>query len=217
MSISQKKCDQWVKRIAEGTRPGAVVLDAGAGECLYRPLFSHCDYRAQDLAQSPHMRYGDLDYIGDIARVQEAGETFDTILCIGVLEHIPHPIAAIQEMKRLLKRDGRLFIAAPQSSRIHQEPDHFYGGFTPFFYRYWLPAFGFDVEYIEPNCNTIEVWGIQEAAGMSAIVRKHNRLLWLLTLPIFRVFIPIMSYVLSRIVPDVTGPQGYFVKAKRKW
>ncbi len=38
---------------------------------------------------------------------------YDAIICLDVLEHLPDPVAAVVEMKRLLTRDGMLFIHAP--------------------------------------------------------------------------------------------------------
>jgi hypothetical protein len=54
-------------------------------------------------------------------------------------------------MARITKPGGRLFLTAPLGSGLHQEPYHFYGGYTDHWYRKFLTEFGCDVVSIEPN------------------------------------------------------------------
>jgi hypothetical protein len=55
-------------------------------------------------------------------------------------------MAALKEFARLLKPGGRLFLSAPLLSGLHMEPYHFYGGFTHYWYRHWLPQVGFSID-----------------------------------------------------------------------
>ncbi len=57
--------------------------------------------------------YGKLDIISDITSIPAPDSSFDAIMCIEVLEHLPDPIKAIQEFYRLLKPNGHLLITAP--------------------------------------------------------------------------------------------------------
>ena len=47
-------------------------------------------------------------------------ESFDTIICVAALNHIPYRNKVIQEMKRLLKKDGQIIITmiTPKISKI---------------------------------------------------------------------------------------------------
>jgi hypothetical protein len=55
----------------------------------------------------------------------------------------------VQEIARILAPGGRLLLTAPLGSGIHQEPYHFYGGYTPYWYRQFLHAAGFeDIEVV---------------------------------------------------------------------
>jgi len=60
-------------------------------------------------------------YIGDICRKNEeiADGSFDYIVCTEVLEHTLQPFAAVDEMLRLLKSGGFLFLSVPFNFRIH--------------------------------------------------------------------------------------------------
>lgn len=44
---------------------------------------------------------------------------FDVVLCTEVLEHVVQPFAAIQELSRITKLGGYIFITTPLNARIH--------------------------------------------------------------------------------------------------
>lgn len=44
---------------------------------------------------------------------------FDTIICVHVLEHLRSPFETVQEFKRILKKNGTLIIALPNSDSIY--------------------------------------------------------------------------------------------------
>jgi SAM-dependent methyltransferase len=148
--------DEWVADRARSVTPGSRVLDVGAGTAPYRDLFKHCQYETHDFEQYEGYKgseghYAHIDYVSDITAIPVADATFDVILCTEVLEHVPRPIEALCEMARVTKPGGRLFLTAPLGSGLHQEPYHFYGGYTDHWYRKFLTEFGCDVVSIEPN------------------------------------------------------------------
>lgn len=160
LNFNARNRDAWVQGVAASLPPGTRVLDVGAGPCRYRELFVHCEYFAHDFCQyagtpdglmTEQWRYGRIDFVSDITAIPAADASFDAILCTEVLEHVPEPIAALREMARLLTPGGRLFLSAPLGSGLHQQPHHYYGGFTPHFYRRFLDEFGFEVNEITPN------------------------------------------------------------------
>jgi SAM-dependent methyltransferase len=151
--------DDWVATKAAMLPAGAKVLDAGAGQCRYKPLFAHTSYHAQDFAQyegsgegplKETWNYAPLDYVCDITQIPVEDGSFDAVLCTEVLEHVPDPISALRELCRVTREGGRLILTAPLGSGVHQEPYHFYGGFSPYFYQKFLTEFGCDVVEIKP-------------------------------------------------------------------
>lgn len=144
--------DLWVRHHAQKLPPGSRVLDAGAGASKYRPFFTHCRYETQDFCQyqGPLVRYlQPVDHVCDITRIPVSDSAFDAVVCTEVLEHVTDPMAVLREFGRILKPGGMLLLTAPQASQVHMEPFHFYGGFTHYWYRHWLPICGFEIDSIE--------------------------------------------------------------------
>ena len=52
---------------------------------------------------------------GDATQLDFPDDTFDAIICSEVLEHLPDYDAALQEIRRVLKPDGRLCITVPHA------------------------------------------------------------------------------------------------------
>lgn len=220
--------DRWVAEQAARLAPGARVLDIGAGSCPYRALFAHCRYETQDFArledeQLLHGGYGRIDYQCDIAAVPVADASFDAILCTEVLEHVAEPIKAVAEMARLLKPGGRLILTAPLGSGIHQEPYHYYGGYTPYWYRHFLSAAGFAQIGIEANAGAFKFYA-QESIRFVRASRPFKlgmplplELLWLplwaLLAPLLALLVPLACSYLDRFDREQRFTVGYHVTA----
>lgn len=61
------------------------------------------------------------DIVGDICDLHGLvrDEEFDVILCTEVLEHVDDPFSAVQELYRVLKPGGKLYLTTPFDFRIH--------------------------------------------------------------------------------------------------
>jgi ubiquinone/menaquinone biosynthesis C-methylase UbiE len=172
--------DKWVADRARSVEPGSRVLDVGAGTAPYKALFSHCKYETQDFVQyegykGSEGQYAPIDYVSDITAIPVPDASFDVILCTEVLEHVPYPIESLKEMARIVKPGGRLFITAPLGSGLHQEPYHFYGGYTDHWYCKFLTEFGCDVVSIEPNHGFFAHLA-QECARFASTYEQHKNL-----------------------------------------
>ncbi|WP_176454762.1 class I SAM-dependent methyltransferase [Tardiphaga sp. OK246] len=171
--------DDWVADRAATVAPGSRILDVGAGTGPYKNLFAHCVYKSHDFAayegyKGDEGTYAEIDYVSDITAIEVDDNSFDAILCTEVLEHVPRPIEALAEMARILRPRGRLFITAPLGSGLHQQPYHFYGGYTPHWYRKFLADFACDVVSIEPNHGYFAHLA-QECARFAWNSEKHSQ------------------------------------------
>lgn len=222
--------ESWVRARLSEIPAGSKILDVGAGGQPYRKYCSHLEYRAQDFAQLDESNlseggYGKLDYISDICSIPEKDSYFDAVLCTEVLEHVPEPALALKEIGRLLKPGGGLILTAPLGSFLHQQPYHYYGGYTPFFYDKYLKNACFDSICVEQNGGFFRYYA-QECQRVYIVLfsRRGFRSLWRWVLfpvevfcaCIFVVALPLICYFLDKFVktPDITI--GYHVLANKK-
>jgi ubiquinone/menaquinone biosynthesis C-methylase UbiE len=119
--------------------PGGRVLDAGCGTGLnlrHLPAGStgiDINPRNIELVRSRLPNHQVIE--GDIEAMPFADDSFETVLCTEVLEHVPDPAAAIREFRRVLRPGGVLIGSVPARSLIwklrflsstcpHSEPFH---------------------------------------------------------------------------------------------
>ncbi|HYL72963.1 MAG TPA: class I SAM-dependent methyltransferase [Bryobacteraceae bacterium] len=219
--------ERFVANFATTVNTGARILDAGAGTAPYRKHFSHCEYHTHDFAREPSTqgRYAPLDYVSDIANIPVSDASFDIVICTEVLEHVPRPVEAIQEFSRILRVGGILLISAPLGSLLHQEPFHFYGGYTPYWYERFLPNAGFRILRLERNMGFFSMFG-QEAQRFCTLVDPRRlsvrwwwpllALLWIATFPLFFCVLPLLGRQLDRLNLESMATVGYHLLAVKE-
>ena len=216
--------NRWVEEKATEVQAGAKVIDIGAGECVYKSLFAHCEYKAQDFCQysgttegiqQEEWVYGRIDYVSEIDNIPVSDESFDVALCTEVLEHVPNPIDALKEIGRILKTGGVLYLSAPLGCGLHQQPFHFYGGFTPHFYNKYLTEFGFKVIEINPIGGLFRHVGQElQRVGRVLSERKSSRFTFITKL----FFINWLPRYLAKLEKDILIEEftvGYLIKAQK--
>ena len=128
----------------------SLVLDAGAGECRYAPLFKAHRYVAIDSSiGDATWDYSKLDVIGDLEQIPLPTDVFDAVLSVVVLEHTRRPQQVVDEMARVTRPNGRLFLVVPNQWEVHQHPNDFFR-FTQYGITHLLTVSGFRVLKIEP-------------------------------------------------------------------
>jgi SAM-dependent methyltransferase len=70
----------------------------------------HLHYVTTDLVPD---RWDNMNAVADLTCFGFADQTFDTILCSHILEHIPDDYTAMREMRRVLKPGGWCLISVP--------------------------------------------------------------------------------------------------------
>lgn len=123
------------------------VLDAGAGRQAYRKLIERYagSYESLDKDDAD----GATDHVADVQSMPLPDETYDTLVCTQVLQHVPDPGAAMKEMARTLRRGGMLILSAPHLVWLHNEP-HDYFRFTVHGLRRLLDEAGLRPISIDP-------------------------------------------------------------------
>ncbi len=177
--------ERWLEKALKSIPENSRILDAGAGTQQYRKLCEHLNYVSQDFGeydgqgdsaglQMGKFDYGKLDIVSDITSIPEPDSSFDAIMCIEVLEHLPDPIQAIKEFSRLIKPKGHLILTAPFCSLTHFSPYHFSTGFNKYWYEVHLAANGLKITDIAPNGNFFE-YVAQEIDRTPSISKRYSK------------------------------------------
>lgn len=193
--MNEHNHDAWVRKILSQMPSGLRLLDAGAGSKKHEEFCSHLKYVSQDFCEydgkgnEVGLQRGkkeaiDIDIISDITSIPEPDSSFDIILCTGVFEHIPDPIAAIKEFNRLLCSGGFLILTAPFCSLTHYAPYHYYSGFNRYFYEKFLPENDFKIlskivdgsffEFLMVEIKRLEKVAFRYADSRLSSIEKNN-------------------------------------------
>lgn len=122
------------------------LLDVGCGKKPYAELIQVDAYVGLDVPTSMH-GVQQVDVFGTALGLPFKDEVFDSVLCTEVLEHLPEPVVALQEMRRVTRPGGVLLLTVPLSEQLHEEPFDFYR-FTRYGLIYLLEKTGWRVQRI---------------------------------------------------------------------
>jgi len=176
--------DKWIKDSLSALPKGSSILDAGAGESKYKKFCGHLKYTSQDIAeydgqgdgygiQTQTRDYSNLDIISDITSIPVEDGSFDSVMCIEVFEHLPDPLLALKELKRILKPGGTIIITAPFNSLTHYAPYHYSTGFSKYYYQHHLENYGFKEITIKNNGDYFQYLA-QEIRRLKSVGLKYS-------------------------------------------
>lgn len=106
------------------------VLDIGCGRQLLRPLiekkgliYTSLDhpkvYKRQRSLTKP-------DILANITKLPIKDNSYDTVLLLMVLAHLPEPAMGIKEVYRILKNGGKLYVSSVENYPAHDLPDDYF-------------------------------------------------------------------------------------------
>ncbi len=128
-------------KYAKGT-----LIDVGAGLAPYKSFFKNVKkYIKMDNFEYPGSK---PDIIGDALNIPMKDKSVDSVFSSQVLEHIKDPQKMVNEIHRILKKDGVCILTTHMAQVLHGEP-HDYFRFTEYGLRELFKKFSY-VE-IKPN------------------------------------------------------------------
>lgn len=118
--------------------PGTRCLDVGCGDGTTTGLWAQrvgADYLGVDISSGAVARTRALglaaELVDDASRLPLESGSFDVAVCSEVLEHLFDPLAALAELRRVLRPDGRLIITVPNIAYWRRRADLLVGRWHP--------------------------------------------------------------------------------------
>jgi SAM-dependent methyltransferase len=160
-----------------------------------------------------------VTFAGDVQRLEMVSdESYDSAICIEVLEHLPEPGRAVATIARILRPGGVVVISVPHLSRLHDLP-HDYFRFTEYGLRYLLGQAGLEVMSIRPKGGLLTFLAHQLSTILLAVAWSIPRMIPLLkgALLAFNRWVLVLGafYADKLLGTAATFPQGYIVVARK--
>lgn len=211
----EKTISAEVLRFARSLAPGAMVLDAGAGECRFRSHFRHLNYVGLDNRQGdPAWDYSGLEIVGNLLDLPLREGSCDAVLNIVVLEHTPDPVQVVREFHRVLRPGGRILLVVPLIWEIHQQPNDYFR-FTCYGLERLLSAAGFQITSLLPMGGFFWLLG-RYSFYFLKFWRTGLRSVFLPFLaPVFGLLIPLLCYYLDPLDRTELYTLGYVCEARK--
>jgi SAM-dependent methyltransferase len=125
------------------------LIDIGCGDMPYKNIILNKVNRYDTI--DVERRVPDVKFLGDIHNMDVLKDkSYDTAVCLEVLEHVQNPFKALEEIYRILRKDGYLILSVPHLSRLHEEP-HDYFRYTKYGLRSSIENAGFKILSITPS------------------------------------------------------------------
>jgi SAM-dependent methyltransferase len=211
----ETRADRAVAEFASALPAGARVLDAGAGESRFAPLFARQRYVALDSAVGDiSWDYSQLGLLADLERLPFPAGSFDAAISVVVLEHAREPQRVLAETARVLRPGARLLLVAPQDWEIHQGP-HDYFRYTRYGLEYLLGCAGFRVTRLDPVGGFFWLAGRRSVNFLSFFQGGAKWLLFALLAPLFGFLVPLLCYYADHFDRRRDFTLGYICEAER--
>lgn len=177
------------------------LLDFGCGRKPYEDLFSVKEYIGIDMEQTGHEHtYSKVDVYYDGKHIPFADESFDSVFCSEVFEHVFNLDEVIEEIKRVLKKNGNILITVPFCWNEHEVPYDF-GRYTSFGIKHLLEKHGFEITALHKCGNFARVIFQLWSLYFYSIITVKNKLLAFILRMIFIIPINIIGVILLPLFP----------------
>lgn len=187
MELNKKITRERMSLFLEKNKTKVNVLDVGSGGSCYNVYFPNRTTFDIDELRSP-------DIVGDIHKMPFQNEQFDVVLCTEVFEHLKNPFKAAQEIKRVLKNNGKLVLTTRFIFPIHDSPNDFFR-YTKYglkeIFKDWK-----DVVIIE-EAETVETISILLQRLIFQVDYKFNNLIKVLFLVLIKLFLCLNKFKLK--------------------
>lgn len=152
------------------------MMDFGCGSKPYRELFNVSEYIGVDFENPGHShRNEQIDVFYNGQTLPFADQTFDSVFCSEVFEHIFNLEEILHEIKRVMKSNGMILVTCPFAICEHEVPND-YARYTSYGLRNLFEKNGFEVVNFLKTGNAVEtvfqLWAMYIHQHISPKFRK---------------------------------------------
>jgi SAM-dependent methyltransferase len=177
------------------------LLDFGCGRKPYENLFNVTEYIGIDMEDTGHEhKNSKIDVYYDGKNIPFPDDSFDSVFCSEVFEHVFNLDEIIVEIKRVMKEGGKILITVPFSWNEHEVPYDF-GRYTSFGIRHLLEKHGFEVVELQKSGNFARVNFQLWALYFYSIINLKNPILDFVIRMLFIIPINILGILLLPFFP----------------
>ncbi len=176
------------------------VLDVGCGTQPYRSLFGTVEYIGMELdtPENRARKRADVFYGGQTFPFES--ETFDSLLCNEVLEHVFTPTDFVRELWRVLKPGGHLLLTVPFVWDEHEQP-YDYARYASFGLRALLTNAGFEVIHHTKTMSDVRVLCQLVNAYLYKVTVSNNQYLNLMSTLLLMAPVNLLGAVVRFLTP----------------
>lgn len=176
------------------------LLDIGCGRKPYEKLFHVDQYIGLDIDSERTRAEAKADFLYDGDKFPFPDNSFNSVLCNQVLEHVFNPDEFIKEIRRVCKPDGAILLTVPFLWDEHEQPFD-YARYTSFGLKALLEKNGLKIEIhqkINPNLSAI----FQLINCYLYKILPENLYVRLITCAIIMAPISLLGIILGKLLPN---------------
>jgi len=196
--IARKALLESIKEL--GNNISGKTLDVGCGTKPYEKYFKSSEYIGLEIETTVHREVSKADFFYDGTKFPFNNNEFDSIVTNQVFEHVFNPDSFLNEINRVLKKNGILLLTVPFVWDEHEQPYDF-ARYSSFGIKSVLEKNGFE---IIAHRKTVTNFGviIQLINGYIYKMTVRNSLIRQIVTVLVMFPLSILGIILSKILPS---------------
>jgi len=196
--IARKALLESIKEL--GDNISGRTLDVGCGTKPYEKYFKSSEYIGLEIETTVHREVSKADFFYDGTKFPFNNNEFDSIVTNQVFEHVFNPDSFLNEINRVLKKNGILLLTVPFVWDEHEQPYDF-ARYSSFGIKSVLEKNGFE---IIAHRKTVTNFGviIQLINGYIYKMTVRNSLIRQIVTVLVMFPLSILGIILSKILPS---------------